>query len=182
MGMAAADGVGGVLHHLVEPLGFAGGDDELGVGGQGVDQQLVFARGGAAGDDDGLGRVDPEGPGEFFCFGFVVGVVDVGGGVPLHGVEGLHALGGGAHGDEAFGVGVGLGADGGEAGEAFLQQRADLEVPLEAAFGEAAVDDGDGDLPLVANLQEVGPEFELDQGDGVGGDGLQEALTAGLKS
>lgn len=67
--------------------------------------------------------------------------------------------------------------DGGEAehAEVWRDESAASGVVAEGAFGEPAVDHGNGDAASSAGAEEVGPEFEFGECDGVRLNGVEES-------
>jgi len=178
VGQAGAFDQGG---DFVESFGFSGDDHEAQVGQGGVGDQAAvdvegegfFAGAGTAGDPQRNGVfVEAELGGEG------VGAVDaVGqfGGVVFQGGDDPDTVGGAAEVNEALGVFVGLGQDAGDVAEQAASERADQAIAGEAAVADAAVGDEDGDVALVGLADEVGPDFEFHQDDGVGAEVVQGA-------
>jgi hypothetical protein len=69
-----------------------------------------------------------------------------------------------------------LDAEEGEAAEHGGHHGADEAVAGEGAFGEAAINECDGDAAALGDGEEVGPGFELDESDGIGADAVEEGV------
>ena len=165
----------------VEPLRLSGHQEELGGGGAGGNQLLLFARAGRAGDDEGPGPVEVESGRERLGRGRGGGGV-LGAaarwwparGVPFHRIGDPHPVAGDTQVDETAGVRFVLGGHGREPAEDGPHPPARAAIAAVAGGAHAAVHHADGDAPPRALGHEVGPHLELGESHHVRAHGVQE--------
>ncbi len=121
----------------------------------------------AAGDDDGPAFLRFDLGGEPFAEGAESGGL----GVVLHVAGDFDAIFGGANFAEAGSVGVGLGEVESGGGEDAVEENAEgvasAAEALKGSFGDAGVDEDDGNVAAASFAEEVGPNFGLDDDDEV---------------
>ena len=160
-----------------EGFGFSGGDGEAEIwvvflqGEIGVEEGTFFPGGGGAGAEELVLGEEADGVGEGVLAGEGLGEVGV---VVFEGGEDLDFLRGSAEGEEAVGDGLGLDSEERELLEHGLHEGADEGGAGEGIFGEAAVDEGDGDAAGLGDGKEVGPGFQFNERDGIGLEAVEE--------